>query len=297
MRENFYMPRFKHILFPVDYSPRCIGAVPYARELLQTPGARLTTLYAVPIPYYPPDVTWPGPVPVQEEDLEAATLALEAFNREQFANVADGGLIQAVCESGDPATAIIGFAETNGVDLIMMPTHGYGPVRSFLLGSVAAKVLHDARCPVWTSAHAGDPGVEDHLPIRNIICAVDAKKEDVGVMRFAKDVAKDEGAQLRIVHAYPAIDVRPEKYMDQELEHELAESARREISGMLQEAGLDVPVVVEGGGVAEVIRDAVNQFDGDLVIIGRGALHETFGRLRTNVYSIVRDSPAPVLSL
>jgi len=290
------MPRSKHVLFPVDYSPRCIGAIPYARYLLRTPGARLTTLYAVPIPFYPPEVAWPGPVPVQEEDLGAAKLALEAFNRKQFASLADAGAIRAVSDSGDPAAAIIGFAENNDVDLIMMPTHGYGPFRSFLLGSVTAKVLHDARCPVWTSAHAGDPGVGDHLPIRSIICAIDTKKEDAGVLQFAKGVAKDEGAQLRIVHAYPSIDARPEKYTDQELEHALAESARQELSTMLQVAGLEVPVVVEGGKVAEVIRDAVSHFDADLVIIGRGALHETFGRLRTNVYSIVRDSPAPVLS-
>ena len=52
------------------------------------------------------------------------------------------------------------------------------------------------------------------------------------------------------------------------------------------------------GDVAEVIRDAVNKFDADLVIIGRGALcMKRSVAFRTNVYSIVRDSPAPVLSL
>ncbi len=34
-----------------------------------------------------------------------------------------------------------------------MPTHGYGPFRRFILGSVTAKVLHDADCPVWTGVH------------------------------------------------------------------------------------------------------------------------------------------------
>jgi nucleotide-binding universal stress UspA family protein len=242
-------------------------------------------------------VAWPGLVQVQEEDLEAAKLRLETFNREQFANVADGTVIQAVCDSGDPAAAIIGFAESNDVDLIMMPTHGYGPFRSLLLGSVTAKVLHDAHCPVWTSAHAEDPDNEEHVPVRSIVCAVDTKKEDIGVLQLAKCVSKDEGAQLRIVHAYPRISVRPDKYLDQELEHDLAEAGWHEISQMIKEAGLDVPIIVEGGKVAEVVRNAVNRFDADLVIIGRGALHERFGRLRTNVYSIVRDSPRPVLSL
>jgi len=265
--------------------------------VLRNSGARLTTLYALPIPFYPPDVAWPGLIQIQEEDLQAAKIRLETFNREQFANVACGTVIQAACDSGDPASAIIDFAEANDVDLIMMPTHGYGPFRSLLLGSVTAKVLHDARCPVWTSAHSGDPGADDHLPVRSIVCAVDTKKQDLGVLQLAKCVAKDEGAQLRVVHAYPRISVRPEKYMDQELDQDLAEAAWYEISHMLKEVALDVPIVVEGGKVAEVVRKAVNRFDADLVIIGRGALHETFGRLRTNVYSIIRDSPRPVLSL
>jgi hypothetical protein len=34
--------------------------------------------------------------------------------------------------------------------MILMPTHGYGPFRQMLLGSVTAKVLHDSKCPVLT---------------------------------------------------------------------------------------------------------------------------------------------------
>ena len=37
--------------------------------------------------------------------------------------------------------------------VILMPTHGYGPFRRFILGSNTAKVLHDADCPVWTGVH------------------------------------------------------------------------------------------------------------------------------------------------
>ena len=45
------------------------------------------------------------------------------------------------------------WAKANQIDLIMMPTHGYGRFRALLLGSVTAKVLHDADCPVWTAVH------------------------------------------------------------------------------------------------------------------------------------------------
>jgi nucleotide-binding universal stress UspA family protein len=291
------MPLFKHILFPVDYSPRCVATIPFVREFLRTPGMRLTTLYSVPIPFYPPDVAWPGLVQVEEEDLIAAKRRLESFSREQFANVAEGTVIQTFCDSGDPAAAIVGYAEMNNADLIMMPSHGYGPFRSLLLGSVTAKVLHDAHCPVWTSAHTQDPGAREHVPIRSLVCAVDTKPQDSAVLHFAKCVAKEFAADARILHAYPTVVVRPDKYFDLELEEDLKHGAWHELSRMRKESELDAEIVVEGGTVADVIKAATLRYDADLVVIGRGALHKTFGRLRTNVYSIVRDSPRPVLSL
>ena len=53
-------------------------------------------------------------------------------------------------------------------------------------------------------------------------------------------------------------------------------------AAMQHEAGTDVEVCLEGGGVST---------------IGRGKLHETFGRLRTNSYAIIRNSPCPVIGV
>ena len=291
------MPRFHHILFPVDYSPRCVAAVPFVRDMLKTSRARLTTLYSVPIPYNPTDVPWPGLIQIPEENISAARHHLRDFNREQFANVADGTIIQAHCDSGDPASAIIRFTEQHGVDLIMMPTHGYGPFRSLLLGSVTAKVLHDANCPVWTSAHIEDSGIETHVPIESIICALDTRPEDLSVLHLAKCLAKEEGAKLRVVHAYPQISAGQAKYFDHELEEDIAQGAWHELSRMEREAGVDADIIVEGGRVSEVVREVVNRYGADLVVIGRGSMQHPFGRLRSNVYAIIRDSPRPVISL
>ena len=49
---------------------------------------------------------------------------------------------------------IVEFAHNKDVDLIMMPTHGVSGYRNMLLGSVTVKVLHEAKCPVWTATHA-----------------------------------------------------------------------------------------------------------------------------------------------
>jgi len=51
---------------------------------------------------------------------------------------------------GNPATAIVHLAETENVDLIVLPTHGRTGLMRLLMGSVAEEVVRKARCPVLT---------------------------------------------------------------------------------------------------------------------------------------------------
>ena len=54
------------------------------------------------------------------------------------------------CCSASPATAIVEYARENGMNLIVMGTHGRGGVAHLLLGSVAERVVRTADCPVLT---------------------------------------------------------------------------------------------------------------------------------------------------
>ena len=49
---------------------------------------------------------------------------------------------------GDAGREIVGLAESEGADLIVMPSHGYGFFKHMLLGSVAERVVRLAQCPV-----------------------------------------------------------------------------------------------------------------------------------------------------
>ena len=49
---------------------------------------------------------------------------------------------------GSPKSAIIDEAERFGADLIVVGSHGYGVVKSFLLGSVSHSVVLHAKCSV-----------------------------------------------------------------------------------------------------------------------------------------------------
>jgi hypothetical protein len=103
-----------------------------------------------------------------------------------------GGIsVRRMTISGDPAVRIADFAHENAVDLIMVATHGTGPFRSMLIGSVTAKVLQDAKCPAWTATHAE----EQHSPNtpRTILCAVDGTSQTPALIQWAASLASGWG--------------------------------------------------------------------------------------------------------
>jgi len=53
-----------------------------------------------------------------------------------------------VVEHRRPAPAVTDYAAKNGIDLIVIATHGYTGLKKLMLGSVALSILHDSRAPV-----------------------------------------------------------------------------------------------------------------------------------------------------
>lgn len=49
--------------------------------------------------------------------------------------------------------------------------------------------------------------------------------------------------------------------------------------------------MLRAGDVAQMVRQTAEEEDADLVMIGRGVMQELFGRMRTHVYSVIREAP------
>jgi nucleotide-binding universal stress UspA family protein len=288
------MTSIRHILFPIDFSSRCCNAVPYVEAMADRFGAKVT-LFSVAQPFLYAAMGDPGAAAVVDdgEILKELSARLDGALIREFGHLR----VDRVADLGDPAQAIVEFAGTHDVDLIMMPTHGYGPFRSLLLGSVTAKVLHDAAIPVWTAAHVAEPPVNGRPRPRNILCAVDRSPNSVPLMHWAGNLAKDLGAALRLVHVVPGVENWLARYGDHQFEEQLRLDARRNIEEMQERAGLKAPLCVAVGRVAEGVREEARRHGADLVLIGRGVLHETLGRLRTHAHGIIQQSPCPVLSV
>jgi len=167
-----------------------------------------------------------------------------------------------------------------------------------LLGSVTAKVLHDAQCPVWTAAHPDAGAANISNDWRTVVCAIDTSDDAMRLIRCAADLQASSGASVKLFHALPAPpETRPEIYMAREFQAFLEDAARQSIQRMQATAGVSFPLCMKAGKVSEVIASAAGDLNADLVLIGRGALPYVAGRLRSNVYAIIRDAPCPVLSV
>ena len=131
-----------------------------------------------------------------------------------------------------------------------------------------------------------------------MVCAIDTTPEALRLILYAGELASSYDVRVHLIHAVPPpMETRPEKYFDREFEIFLKEAACKTITEMQREAGTNFRLCIEAGKTSAVVAAAAEDDEADLVLIGRGALPHFGGRLRSNVYAIVRDAPCPVLSV
>ena len=290
------MALIERIVFPVDFSQRCDEASVFVAAIAGRFQARLVLLHVVEVPVAYVGSPELGAIPLEAVRNERLRNAEERLSSYLAAELKHLPVERAILE-GDPARQIVDYAREHDVSLIMLPTHGFGPFRRFILGSVTAKVLHDAECPVWTAAHIDQPPPLEEMSIRRIHCAVDLAPQSAGILRWAAALAAEYMAELVIVNAEPMVESRPGKYLDKEFVSGLINEARAKLDQLKHEAGISAQVVVEAGEPAAVISRLAAEHGADLVCIGRGSAASGLGRLRANAYSIIRQSPCPVVSV
>ena len=284
---------FRKILFPVDYSAPCQALIPYVSEMASRFSAELTVAHA----YAPMALIANSELLITDPELQAKAHEIEEDRIRQFACQAfPGQTVEAIAELGEPGAVIDRLAQQQCADLVMLATRGHGAIRRFLMGSITAKVLHDASAAVWTGV-----GVElvDHpvrIPYQSIVCALDNSPEAESVLRAAAFISTAYRAQLWIVHVVPT----PPAYPDLDLEEhtrQLTEASQFQLRELKAKLGVDAPHTVVDALLAEGIQHEIVRRKADLLVTGRGHSIGTFSRLWSHLYSIIRDSPCPVLSV
>ena len=206
----------------------------------------------------------------------------------------DGLTIRCMTGTGEAAQVIVQTADEEGADLIMMPSHGFA-FYQFLMGSVTAKVLHEAECPVWTGAHVEESPVQD-LAIRNVLCAVEfGPRADIAVS-WAAHMAAEFGARLTLVNVTAGVEFWGPggTYVNEKWKEELVRDASEQMAKVQQDMGSQADVFIGSGDVPEVLCQAAKQTKADLLVTG---CYPYRGHLRTHGYGIICAVPIPVLSV
>ena len=144
--EEIVVTKPKKILAPTDLSKLSLPAVRYALEIGLEQGSEVIVYLVIS-----EDGDWFGKddplnpagafVPQQKERLRQ-------FVKENFADMIGKVKITEVVEAGVPYNKIVTKAEEEDADLVVMSTHGRTGLEQIMLGSVTAKVVARATCPV-----------------------------------------------------------------------------------------------------------------------------------------------------
>ncbi|MEE4175435.1 MAG: universal stress protein [Xanthomonadales bacterium] len=150
------MTDYQNILVAVDLSEESGAIIERARALADSSSTvhlvyvqePMEAVYMGVVPY--------GPVFVGMDQVEDRLQAELKGKLESWAEQAGIDTANTHFLSGSPAREIHRFAEEQGVDLIVLGTHGQKGVQ-LLLGSTANSVLHGAGCDVLAvRMHGGD---------------------------------------------------------------------------------------------------------------------------------------------
>ncbi len=283
------------IVVPIDFSERSEGPARYAEALRRAFGSSITLVHVLPPPHYEFGAMEVGGT-ILEELIANRAQQVRADLDEFLSRELPPGQADRVVREGDPAEEIVALAHELEASLIVMPTHGYGPFRRFILGSVTAKVLHDADCPVWTGVHLEAPTPEACRWSR-IAVALDLGQQTERTLMWAGRFASLAGAELQLLHATPNLEGKAGEYFDPDWRIHIESAVREEVASLLQRLDIRAPLAIESGDAAPAVCRMAQTWGADLLVIGRGSAAGVFGRMRANAYSIIRQSHCPVVSV
>ncbi|WP_019553566.1 universal stress protein [Propionispira raffinosivorans] len=136
------MDKIRRILVPVDGSESSDRAISQAITLAEVCEAKIAFLYVANINQLAINAC------LSDAILEAVTKAGNVILDKALADVPESITAEGFAETGSPAVVILDFANSEGIDMIVMGSRGLGIVKGVLLGSVSQYIVEQSKCPV-----------------------------------------------------------------------------------------------------------------------------------------------------
>lgn len=161
--------------------------------------------------------------------------------------------ISTLVTHASPVEAILRTADACDAGLIITGRDGHRPIRHFLLGSVAERVVHRSARPVMTVP----VGAEE--PVRSILCPVNFSQVAKDAAQTAARIAATLGAELTLLHLV-------EPYVFADLEGEFDRMARFLGESLVNSAS--TKVLVQRGEPSERVLLYARAHHVDLLVVG-----------------------------
>lgn len=289
---------FNKILVSLDGSPLSEHALPTALALAQTPG---TDIFIARVP------TANGShEPPTGRQLEVARREIRQYFDDLRLAQPPTVKLTPLMPEGNVANAIADIAAAEGIDLIVMSTHGYSGVTRWLLGSVTEKILRTAPCPVLavrTPAAADAP-----KPIRQIAITLDGSELSERALAPGLELAQRLHASVTLLRCVPFVTHNnsldeverglgrrlQQDAIDEAAAYLAARSASYAQSERVTRSGVEIKTEVRVGPAADNICEFVETYGTDLVVMathGRtGVQRWVYGSVTEKVLHSVKTS-------
>jgi nucleotide-binding universal stress UspA family protein len=263
---------FEHILVPMDGSALAECVLPHVVAVAQAFGAPVTLLRVLERVDTATRVQSVDPLGWHIRKAEAEA-SLEGVRT----RLQDVGLrAQGVLLEGQAAERIIEFAQENGVDLIILSSHGRSGLSGWNVSSIVLKIILRAYLPIMiVRAYQPVTGELGALCYRRLLVPLDCSRRAECVLPLATALVRYHEAELLAVHVVARPQMprwSPPTQEDIELANRLLERNRLEATRYLKQlqSRLDVHArtsVLLSEHTAETLHDLVEQANVDMVVL------------------------------
>jgi len=294
----------KNVLYATDFSATSEAALPYATAICRKFGSTLHVAHVISDTSL---LVMTGGVDYVSFGTlyeDANTMAKEKIDR-----IADrlGGIPnRSYVRHGKVWTNLNSIVVENGIDLIVVGTHGRTGLGKLLLGSVAEDILRHSPCPVLTVGpkvcgrawlpefdRKGRPLAPIELDVRNILFAANFTAGSRRVAPVAIGLALQFEARLILMHVL-------EQYSDLAERPGPIESAVQQLQAIVpKDAALAYApeIVMEFGSAWECIVGKAAEREADLVVLGARPSDGTTHVPWSTVHQVVAHANCPVLTV
>jgi nucleotide-binding universal stress UspA family protein len=293
--------QFKAVLIATDFSAASGKALRHALAIARYSGAKVYIIHVVSSVW----ITIAGPDAV----AQSTTLALRDLMLLERELVVSGALRemrhQAIVCYGDTWSELQRVIRREGVDLVVVGTHGRNGFKKLALGSVAEQVFRDARCLVLTVSPYSPPDWQEVSG--SLLFPTDFSEASVRAFPYALSIAERRKTKLVLLHmltrALQAEDYRwCTAQAVEQMQAEAQATARQHLRELAAQANCAVEpaFIADFGEPAEGILKIASQVHAEAIVMGlhRKAHVELRSHLlRSTAYDVVCRAICPVLTV